>query len=149
MYPWVSLSTHKYSQVLLIIPDYSQSFIFVLYYFQFPLYYADCSKAHQKDTQMDAWALQMAPKVTTFGTPKPLLGQSDKNTTKMTQTGAHWDPKNISEITRNVKKTVQKLILDTDAKKVPIWNPPDLQNYGFRARGASIFTSSRGSQNGS
>ena len=100
-----------------------------------------------KRPQIDAWGLQMAPQMTTFGTPKPpwnaTRGQTWKKHEKLTKTGAHWDPQNETEIVKNTKKCVQKSFFKKDTKNTQIVTPPDLQNYGFRVRGASIFTMPR------
>ena len=78
-----------------------------------------------------------------FWHPKTTLGANLKKNYKNDQNWRPLGPPKYHWNHKKLKKCVQKLILDTDAKKVPIWNPPDLQNYGFRARGASIFTISR------
>ena len=104
-------------------------------------------EALQKDPKIDARDLKMWPQMNTFATPKQPPDalsswtiEKRENEHKLSSPGI---PKRNQVLKANVQKGIEKPILETDAKNMQIWTLPDLQNYGFRAREAAIFTISR------
>ena len=94
---------------------------------------------------------QNVTQMNTFATPKQPPDALGSCTIKKKENEHKLSSPGISKMNHilkeNAKKGIEKPILETDAKNMQIWTLPDLQNYGFRARGATNFTVSRDTQN--
>ena len=73
----------------------------------------------------------------------PYMDEPEKNTKIVSKQAPKGTPKMLLNSEKNTKKCFPKVTFKKDCPKVSNWTPPDVQNYGFRARGASIFTISR------